>query len=131
MKVTIFLNTAVGHKRDYIENFGKGIEKIGKDEVVYNKDQAYHTTDVAVIFGFKSSSVESEIHLHRQEVFDKHKNGKIFFMDSNAFKAYENVVYHRYPMTSVYPNESVYLEDKTNINRWEQLKNDSKINLKD
>ena len=38
MKVTIFLNTAVGHKRDYIENFGKGIEKIGKDEVIYNKD---------------------------------------------------------------------------------------------
>ena len=131
MKITIFLNTAVGHKRDYIENFGKGIEKIGKDEVVYNKDQTYQSTDVAVIFGFKSSSVESEIHLHRQEVFDKHKNGKIFFMDSNAFKAYENVVYHRYPMTSVYPNESVYLEDKTNINRWEQLKNDSKINLKD
>ena len=80
MKVSIFLNTAVGHKRDYIENFGKGIEKIGKDEVVYNKDQAYHSTDVAVIFGFKSSSVESEIHLHRQEVFDNHKNGKIFFI---------------------------------------------------
>ena len=118
MKVSIFLNTAVGHKRDYIENFGKGIEKIGKDEVVYIKDQTYHSTDVAVIFGFKSSSVESEIHLHRQEVFDNHKNGKIFFMDSNAFKAYENVVYHRYPMTSVYPNESVYLEYKTNINKW-------------
>ena len=52
MKVSIFLNTAVGHKRDYIENFGKGIEKIGKDEVVYIKDQTYHSTDVAVIFGF-------------------------------------------------------------------------------
>ena len=56
MKVTIFLNTAGGHKRDYIENFGKGIENIGKDEVVYNKDNSYHSTDVAVIFGFKSNS---------------------------------------------------------------------------
>ena len=94
MKVTIFLNTAGGHKRDYIENFGKGIENIGKDEVVYNKDNNYHSTDVAVIFGFKSNSVDSVTHLYRQEIFNNHKNGKIFFMDSNAFKAYELSLIH-------------------------------------
>lgn len=131
MNVTIFSNTANGHKSDYLKNFGLGIETSSSDQVYYHNQYTYVDCDVAVIFGFKSSSVNSGTHMFRQEIFDKHKNGKIFFLDSNAFKAYENVVYHRYPMTSVYPNESVYLEDKANINKWEQIKNDSKIVLKD
>ena len=103
------------YKRPY-----SSVEEMNKDliskwnELVEPNDIVYHLGN----FAWDPKTAQDAI---------TNLNGKIFFMDSNAFKAYENVVYHRYPMTSVYPNESVYLEDKTNINRWELLKNDSKI----
>ena len=130
MRVTCFLNTAAGHKRDYIKNFGLGIEKTG-DTVYYHEETNYVDTDVAVIFGFKSSSVTNKMHTLRQNVFDSQKNKKIFFIDSNAFKQYEKIIYHRYPFKSVFPHEAEYFTDKIDLDKWSQIKKDSHIEIKD
>ena len=130
MKITCFLNTAAGHKREYIRNFGLGIEKTG-DKVYYHEETNYVETDVAIIFGFKSAAVSNKMHTLRQNVFDSQNNKKIFFIDSNAFKQYEKIIYHRYPFKSVFPHEAEYFTDKINLDKWSQIKKDSQIDVKD
>lgn len=130
MKITCFLNTAANHKREYIRNFGLGIEKTG-DKVYYHEETNYIETDVAIIFGFKSASVTNKMHTLRQSIFDSQKNKKIFFIDSNAFKQYEKVIYHRYPFKSIFPHEAEYFTDKIDLDKWSQIKSDSQIEIKD
>jgi hypothetical protein len=130
MKITCFLNTAAGFKREYIREFGLGIEKTG-DKVYYHDKSNYVETDVAIIFAFKSAAVTNEMHKLRQSVFDSQKNKKIFFIDSNVFKQYEKIIYHRYPFKSIFPHEAEYFIDKLDLDKWSQIKKDSQIDVKD
>lgn len=129
MDFTTYLSTTFGHKQEFLKNFGKGVEKHG-DKVNYYNGTSYIDADASIIFGYISYRNSSPSLDLKKKVVKSQKGKNVFFLDSNAFKEYERILYHRYPMISPYANKAEFFVDHIKEDRWRKIKKDSKINIK-
>lgn len=141
MKVAIYLQTASNPlKHKILERFGKGIERVGKDRVIYVRDNKLVTADMAVILGFYGNFTPAKndvTHNFRKKVYQHQirKNKNILFIDRDFFcdigKKVNNQLdphhFFRVSMGSIYFDEGVHFNHIKTPGRWETIKAAKKI----
>ena len=130
MKVVGYLKTCSGNKRKRIENFIEGVKKVGMDEAFTTELSNPIDCDVAYSFTYY---VSPSIHPLRFKLKEYQiANGKtIVFGDNSLFRSYNSNKYHRYSINSCFPNEGNYCNNVVDSSRWEKIKKDLNIELKE
>jgi hypothetical protein len=117
----VYLNTVGGDKQNIIKAFGQGAQKYGV-KVTFDQTFEYKESDYAVVFAFKAHGNDNKVHTFRKTVFDRKKDKKIFFADSNVLVHYErpDCRYFRFPYKSVFYKDAQYFFiniDKTRVDK--------------
>lgn len=119
-----------------IKNFINGVNACGDKGVVVTGWQAIDT-DVAVIQGFVHPGSKNVPHLRlRRQVMDNQiKRGKrSIIVDANLFLYADpgnSNGYLRYSYDGIFPTTGEYCYDNPDPQRWDQLRKDLKIHVKD
>lgn len=133
MKVGIFYNSITNlakspHKVNLMDIFKAGVEASGDQTHTYfNNELPDHKLDAGFILGYSIGTN------HRRKIIDTLiKNGTYpIFVDSNILNyARPEHQWHRYSMSSVYPDTGVYFFGKTNLNKWQEFSSWHGVTLK-
>jgi len=123
-------------KIDLLNYFSAGAKAAG-DAVVDSRDYLYNPADVGVIQGWLGTGNISSPHLNlRNTVITQQlkRNRYVVAVDSNLF-LYSNTSnpshYLRYSFNGVFPNTGIYCDTEVDPSRWQKIKNNLKIDLKE
>jgi len=123
-------------KPKIIKNFINGVNACGDKGAVVTGWQAINT-DVAVIQGFVHPGSKNVPHLRlRRQVMDNQimRGKRSIIVDANLFLAFDpgnTKGYLRYSYDGIFPTTGEYCYDNPNPQRWQKLKKDLNINVKD
>lgn len=116
-----------------LQFFSEGVRAVG-DRAVEVRDHSVIDSDVAVIQGWISDTVESS-HLQLRQAVIQRQLGlgrSVITADSNVF-LYANIEnplhYLRYSINGVFPNTGIYCNDQPDPGRWQQIQQDLAIGL--
>lgn len=133
MKVGIFYNSITNlakspHKVNLMDIFKAGVEACGDTAQVYfNNDLPSSDLDAGFVLGYSIGTN------HRRKIIDTLLNNRAYpiFVDSNILNyAKSEHQWHRYSMTSVYPNDGIYFFGKTNLDKWQEFSSWHGVSLK-
>jgi hypothetical protein len=120
-----------------LNNFVQGVNAKG-DTGVNNHSHSIEDCDVALLQGFVHAKGKQAPHLQlRQRVVDHQriKNKRTLVVDSNLFlyvnKSNEPHHYLRYSFDGVFRNSGFYFDTDIDPKRWQSIKNNLDINVKD
>lgn len=141
MKFVAYLQCIVnknknGEKEQILENFSRGVAKIG-DQVILHQGNNLIDADVAMSIGWVHENSRNVGHLNLRKQIIQHQlnsNKKVLLADSNLF-LYKDTSnpkhYLRYSFNGVFPNTGIYCDTEIDSNRWIKISQDLKISLKD
>jgi hypothetical protein len=140
MKVVSYYNVVPSknksqEKYNILTKFIKGVNAIG-DIGILHKENNLIKSDVGFIQGWQHERGKDAPHLKlRQSVIDKTANTHVCTADANLFlyanKSNEPHHYLRYSFDGVFPNTGNYFDDTPDPKRWQQISNDTGIQLED
>jgi len=120
-----------------LNNFVQGVNAKG-DTGINNHSYSIEDCDVALLQGFVHTKGKQAPHLQlRQRVVDHQriKNKRTLVVDSNLFlyvnKSNQPHHYLRYSFDGVFRNTGFYFDTDIDPNRWQSIKNNLDINVKD
>jgi hypothetical protein len=122
-------------KIDLLRFFADGARACGDSVFDYN-DHNYRPSDVAVIQGWVSNTVDGKHLLLRNTAINNQvKNKKyVVAVDSNLF-LYANkenpLHYLRYSFNGIFPNTGIYCDTNVDSSRWQKTSRNLNISLKD
>lgn len=122
-------------KYDILNFFLEGVERSG-DEAILHKGYNLIDADVAVIQGWQHEKGKNLPHLRLREEIIRTQlhNGKyVICADANLllYANPNNKPFHylRYSINGVFPNTGIYCDDNPNPRRWQQIQQDTGIQL--
>lgn len=123
-------------KGQILYNFAQGIANTG-DNIIVHDEPTVIDCDVALSVGWVHENSKTTPHLvFRRKIIDNQlsKNRKILLADSNLF-LYKNMDnpfhYLRYSFNGIFPNTGIYCDDTPDPSRWNKIRRDIGISLKD
>lgn len=114
-----------------LSNFSQGVRRNG-DLVVDVQDHSVVITDVGVIQGWVHEETVSAHLKLRKNVISSHR--KVVCADSNLFLYKDKTNpgnYLRYSFNGIFPNTGIYCDNQIDPKRWQQIRRDLKLNVKD
>ncbi|MDA0754140.1 MAG: hypothetical protein O3A49_05625, partial [Candidatus Marinimicrobia bacterium] len=124
-------------KRALLELFIEGVNKKGDIGIINNSNSLIHC-DVAVLQGYVHAQSKNLPHLQlRKNVINMQSlnNKKTLIADSNLFLYLnkENTPHHylRYSFNGVFRSSGFYFDKDIDYNRFDKIKSDLNINVKD
>jgi hypothetical protein len=141
MKVVCYIsaippNNKNQEKKDLHVLFDQGVKTIGDESFLMHGTQIMDC-DVALLQGWVHEGSKNAPHLRlRQGVIDHQRNtGKhVLIADSNLFLYTDKdnpLHYLRYSFDGVFPTTGIYFDRTVDPSRWQQIKRDHKIDIKD
>jgi len=123
------------HKTEVLTRFVQGVNKCG-DTGIPHLDRNLVRCDVGVIQGWAHSGSPNTSHLIlRKSVSLNTHNKHTIIVDSNLFNynvgKFHPAHYSRYSMDGVFPTTGNYFDEIVDPKRWQQIKTDLSLNLKD
>jgi hypothetical protein len=122
-------------KEDVLRFFHAGVGEGGHSQEI--REMHYSACDLAVIQGWVHPGSESVPHLNfRRKVIEgqKKRNKKVLAIDSNLFLYKDpgnTMKYLRFSLNDVFPTTGEYFWDNPDPKRWEKIRRDLGITLKD
>jgi hypothetical protein len=141
MKIVVYHKTIPNQKNlekiQILENFSIGIKRSG-DIIVDSIDYTYIPSDVGIIQGWLGEKPSPTPHLKLRDTIINNQlanNKYVITADSNLFlySTSNNTPHHylRYSFNGVFPNTGIYCDSNVDSARWQQIKRDLNISLKD
>lgn len=123
------------HKTEVLRRFVEGVTKCG-DTGIPHLDRTLVKCDVGVIQGWAHFGSPNTPHLLlRKRVAENTQNKHTIIIDSNLFNYNVGKLhpahYSRYSMDGVFPTTGNYFNEIVDPKRWQQIKTDLNLNLKD
>ena len=138
--VNIYHNSVPNQKNlekiELLKNYSLGVKVSGDKNIDVNNFK-YEPSDVDVIQGWlgQSKVTSSHLTLRKTVIENQIKNGKyVVAVDSNLFlyKNIENPLHYlRYSFNGVFPNSGVYCDTHIDSLRWQKIKKNLGLELKD
>ena len=141
MKLVVYHNSIPNKKNsekiEILKNFSEGAKLCG-DEIVDSYDYNYISADVGMIQGWLGYNPSPSLHLKLRDTVIKNQTSNkkyVITADSNLF-LYANPKnephhYLRYSFNGVFPSTGIYCDTIIDPTRWNQIRRDLKISLKD
>lgn len=123
------------HKQEVLKRFVDGVNKHG-DKGFAHPGKNLIKADIGVIQGWVHDGSPNTPHLLlRKQVAQNVKNKHTVIIDSNLFNYNLGKLYHkhysRYSLDGVFPTTGNYFWDNPDPSRWNQIKQDLNLTLKD